>query len=60
MIGNDLFQADEENGLTYTSFEEAFLTTLDHHAPIKKEILRTNENCFISKALLKPSLCVLE
>ena len=55
MIGNDLFQADEENGLTCTSFEEAFLTTLDHHAPIKKEILRTNENCFISKALLKPS-----
>ena len=41
----DLFQADLENGLinltglTYTSFEEVFLRTLDHHAPIKKKIL---------------------
>ena len=41
----DLFRADLEyglinlTGLTYTSFEEVCLTTLDHHAPIKKKIL---------------------
>ena len=45
---NDLFKVDLENGLrnltdlTYTSSEEAFLRTLDCHAPIKKKILRAN------------------
>ena len=41
---NDLLQVDLENGLrnltdlTYTSFEEVFLRTLDYHAPIKKKL----------------------
>ena len=45
---NDFFQVDLENGsgnltgLTCTSLEEAFLRTLDCHAPIKKKILRAN------------------
>ena len=53
---NDFFQVDLENGLrnlthlTYTSFEEVFLRTLDYHAPMKKKILRANENSFMSKA----------
>ena len=58
-FGNDLIKVDLENGLrsltdlTYTSSEEAFLRTLDCHAPIKKKILRANENSFMSKALRK-------
>ena len=56
---NDLFKVDLENSLrnltdvTYTSFEKVFLRTLDCHAPIKKKILRANENSFMSKALRK-------
>ena len=58
-FGNDLIKVDLENGLrnltdlTYTSFEEVFLRTRDCHAPIKKKILRANENSFMSKALRK-------
>ena len=53
------FKVNLENGLRnltdlrYTSFEEVFLRTLDCHAPIKKKILRANENSFMSKALRK-------
>ena len=56
---NDLCHVDLENGLrnltvlTYTSFEEAYLRTLGYHSPIKKKLLRANENSFISKALRK-------
>ena len=56
---NDLFQVDLENGLrnltdlTYTSFQEVFLRTLIYHAPIKKKVLRANENSFMSKVLRK-------
>ena len=59
IFDNDFFQVDLENGLinltalTYTSFEEAFLRKLDYHAPIKKKILRADENSLISKALRK-------
>ena len=54
---NDLLQVDLENGLrnlsdlTYTSFEEVFLRTLDYPVPIKKKLLRANENSFMSKDL---------
>ena len=54
IFDNDLFQVDLENGLrnltnlTYTSFEEVFLRTLDYHALIKKKILRAKENSFMS------------
>ena len=56
---NDLFKVDLENSLrnltdlTYTGFEKVFLRTRDCHAPIKKKILRANENSFMSKALRK-------
>ena len=39
--------------LTYKDFEDTFLRTLDKHAPIKKKILRANENAFMNKTLRK-------
>ena len=39
--------------LTYEDFEDTFLRTLDKHAPIKKKILRANENAFTNKTLRK-------
>ena len=39
--------------ITYDIFEETYLKVLDNHAPIKKKILRSNENPFMTKALRK-------
>lgn len=38
---------------TYSKFEEAFLETINKHAPLKKKTLRANEKPFMTKALRK-------
>ena len=60
---NDLFKVDLEKSLrnltdlTYTSFEKIFLRKLDCScSDKKKEILRANENSFMSKPLHKAIL----
>ena len=47
-VDNDLFKVDLRNGLrnltdlTYTSFEEVFLRTLESHALIKTDLNQSN------------------
>ena len=38
---------------SYDDFETAFLKELNRHAPLKKKILRHNNNCFMTKELRK-------
>ena len=37
----------------YSSFENIFLDTLNHHAPVKKKLLRANHAPYITKTLRK-------
>ena len=41
------------NTVNFSDFQNTFTTVLDKHAPIKKKILRFNNNLFMSKALKK-------
>ena len=41
------------NTINFTAFQNTFTTVLHKHAPIKKKILRFNNNPFMSKALRK-------
>ena len=55
----DRFQKDPDNNLKnnsiteYSHFQNVFLEILHKHAPIKKNILRFNDNRFMTKALRK-------
>ena len=55
----DRFQKDPDNNLKnnsiteYSHFQNVFLEILHKHAPIKKNILRFNDNPFMTKALRK-------
>ena len=44
---------NNESDLDYDKFEEIFIKVLDYHAPVKKKILRSNENPFMTKSLRK-------
>ena len=41
------------NIVNFSNFQNTFSTVLHKHAPIKKNILRSNNNPFMSKALSK-------
>ena len=55
----DHFKEDLDNNLKnnsiteYSHFQNIFLEILHKHAPIKKKILRFNDNPFMTKALRK-------
>ena len=59
----DSFSKDLEGWLKshiaydYSYFQKVFLKLLNKHAPIKKKILRFNNNPFMLKALRKAKLC---
>ena len=42
----------------YAEFEKVFLKELNKHAPLKKKILRQNNNSFMTKELQKKLCCV--
>ena len=39
--------------ITYKNFENIFLKTLEHHAPLKKKIVRANNVPYMTKTLRK-------
>ena len=53
----DTFKEDLDKNLgkrnvyEYTNFQNTLVYTFNKHSPIKKEILRFNNNSFITKAL---------
>ena len=55
----EMFRADLDlnlkcrTGFKYSDFQSTFTQVLDNHGPIKKKILRFNNNSFMTKTLRK-------
>ena len=47
------FRLNHLTSSSYDAFETTFLKELNRHAPLKKKILRHNNNCFMTKELRK-------
>ena len=46
-------QLSNMKDITYKNFENIFLKTLEHHAPLKKKIVRANNVPYMTKTLRK-------